>query len=445
MDEPQEIDVEQIMERIRENIRRRRTGGEGLPLSQMGRGETPPLQTGGQVAADLASLHSGYDIYHIPFTSHRRILGPLVVFAKKILRKLLTPILTRQVAYNAANARVVTHLKEQLEALGEEVQVTQAQALQAMREKVEALAQQQACHIQELQRLQQLLPALEDRLAQVREPIQAQELHTLRERLSRAERKLRRILYVLTNGQEEGKGAQFEPKKGPLQALEPDFDSFSFAERFRGSEEEIKERQRVYVEYFKGQGPVLDIGCGRGEFLELLREAGIPARGVDIDLDMVLHCRDKGLDVVKEDAFASLEALPDESLGGIFAAQVIEHLEPSRIIELVKLCHRKLRPGSALILETLNPESLFVHYKWFWMDLTHTRLIHPETLKFLFESVGFGEVTCRFLSPPEGPLMIPPLKIRDHPTIELHRFNEAIEYLNKLLYGSSDYAVIGKK
>ena len=470
MDELQEIDVEQIMERIRENIRRRRTaGGEGFSLpvdqagvspaltpSQIGRGKTLPLRTDGQVAADLAILHSGYDVYHIHFTSHRRILGPLVVFVKKVLRQLLTPILTRQVAYNAANARVATYLKEQIEALGQQ----QAQIVQILEDRFAQLRDEiQAAHAQEFQRLRgeleahlqqqaQAIQALEGRLAQLREEVLAtprgQALQTMRERVSRTERKLRRILYVLTDG-EEGKEARFEPKKVPFQALEPDLDYFGFEERFRGSEEEIKERQRVYVEYFKGQDHVLDIGCGRGEFLELLREAGIKAKGVDIDLDMVLYCREKGLDVVKEDAFAYLEALPDESLGGAFAAQVIEHLEPSQIIQLVKLCHRKLRSGGILVLETLNPESLFVHYKWFWMDLTHTRLIHPETLKFLFESVGFGDVACRFLPPLEGALMIPQLEVRDHPREELHRFNEAIEYLNKLLYGSSDYAVVGKK
>lgn len=428
MDEAQDIDIEQFMERFRENIRRRRKAEERLTTVQS------PAPFDDQAAADLASLRSGYDIYNIRFISHRRIRGPFVVLAKKALRKLLTPILSRQVTYNAANTRVVTQhaqvlqaMTEQIETLGQEqahlreqALATQAQALQAMEEQVKALAQQED-HRRE------------------------QALRAILERVSRAERKLRRILHVLTDGQMKEEHVSIAPKTLPRRALEPDFDYFGFQERLRGSEEEIKDRQRIYVEYFKGREPVLDIGSGRGEFLELLKEAGIDGKAVDIDLDMVLHCQEKGLDVVLNDAFAYLQAVPDDSLGGIFSAQLVEHLETSGIIQFVKLCHRKLRPGGVLVLETLNPESLFVHYKWFWMDLTHTRLIHPETLHFLFESVGLREVACRFLPAAKGPLMIPPLEVRDHSREELQRFNDATEYLNKLLYGSSDYAMIGKK
>jgi len=243
----------------------------------------------------------------------------------------------------------------------------------------------------------------------------------------------------------EGTAARFELKKVPRQALEADFDYFGFEERFRGSEEEIKERQRIYVEYFKGQENVLDIGCGRGEFLELLKEAGIQAKGVDLDLDMVLYCRDKGLEVVKEDAFAYLESLPDASLGGIFAAQVIEHLESNRIIQLVKLCHRKLRPGGVLILETPNPQCLMVFAQCFYMDFTHTWPIHPEALKFLLGSQGFRDVELKFTSPVDPSLRIPLLTDPSLLGPEGERFNRSIAYLNELLYGYQDYAVIARK
>lgn len=400
MEDPQEIDVERIMERVRENIRRRRNVGEGLMPS---RSPAPPAD--GQVAADLAFLHSGYDVGHIHFTSHRRILGPFVVLVKKMLRKLLTPILTRQVAYNAANTRVATHLKEQIEALGQ-------------------------------------------RQAQLREQVlatQAQELQAMREQIFRAERKLRRILYVLTDGQEEGGKVKVERKAVPLQDLEPDFDYLGFEERFRGSEEDIKERQRIYVEGFRGQEDVLDIGCGRGDFLELLREAGMKAKGVDIDLDMVLRCREKGLDVAMEDAFAYLEALPDESLGGIFSAQFIEHLEPSRIIHLVRLCHRKLRLGGILIIETVNPRCLMVFAESFYMDFSHTRPIHPEAMKFLFEAFGLEDVELNFSSPVDASMRIPPLPDTGLTDNAVERFNRGVQRLNELLYGFQDYAVIGRK
>jgi O-antigen chain-terminating methyltransferase len=270
------------------------------------------------------------------------------------------------------------------------------------------------------------------------------------------ERKLRRILHMLTDAQEVGEGfmpsrqaegtaAQVELRKVPRQTLEPDFDYFGFEERFRGSETDIKERQRIYVEYFQGKGEVLDIGSGRGEFLELLREAGIQAKGVDIDLDMVLVCREKGLDVVRQDAFAYLESLPDESLGGIFAAQVIEHLEPSRVIQLVKLCHRKLRQGGFLILETPNPKCLMVFAESFYMDFSHTRPIHPEAMRFLLKSIGFEGVELKFSAPVESSMRTPFLSDAGGRGTTLEEFNRGIERLNDLLYGFQDYAVIGKR
>jgi O-antigen chain-terminating methyltransferase len=270
-------------------------------------------------------------------------------------------------------------------------------------------------------------------------------LQSMRERVSRAERKLRRVLYVLTDDQMTGERLKIERKAVPSQALEPDFDYFGFEEKFRGSEEDIKGRQRAYLEYFQGQNDILDIGCGRGEFLELLREAGIKVKGVDLDLDMVLYCREKGLDVVQEDGFAYLDSLPDEALGGIFAAQVIEHLESKQIIELVKLCRRKLRPGGILILETLNPKCLMIFAESFYMDFTHMQPIHPEAMKFLFESTGFLDIELKFSAPVEPSKRI--LSFPDPAALgtTLERFNRSLETLNELLYGFQDYAVIGRK
>ena len=225
-------------------------------------------------------------------------------------------------------------------------------------------------------------------------------------------------------------------------AHRPEFDYAGFEERFRGSEEEIKERQRIYVSYFEGRDDVVDIGCGRGEFLELMRESGIRARGVDLDLDMILLCREKGLDVSADDAFAYLGALPDDSLGGIFAAQVIEHLHPLRIIELVDLCHRKLGPGGVLILETPNPKCLMVFADTFYKDPSHVQPVHPDTMQFLFEALNFHQVELRFLGAVDPFMRIPSLQL---PGADLRRFNEGIDRLNSLLFGFQEYAVIGRK
>jgi O-antigen chain-terminating methyltransferase len=259
-----------------------------------------------------------------------------------------------------------------------------------------------------------------------------------RERLLHTERRLRRV-----QRDENGDGRpQIHASPPPAALPAAEIDYAGFEERLRSSAM-VKDQQRIYVPYFAGQGPVLDVGCGRGEFLELMGAAGIEACGLDPDLDMVLLCREKGLEVTQADAAQYLAGIPDDSLGGIFSAQLIEHLTPAQLNQLVTQAARKLRTGGLIILETLNPESLFVHYKWFWMDLSHVRLVHPQTLAFLLQSAGFGEVSTSFIAPPDGVRPIPPLAAAGSESIE--EFNRATEYLNKLIYGDQEYFMVGRK
>ena len=219
------------------------------------------------------------------------------------------------------------------------------------------------------------------------------------------------------------------------------FDYFLFEELYRGDEATIAIRQKEYLELFRAQSNVLDVGCGRGEFLELLRDSGISAKGVEFGTDQYLLCREKGLDVVQQDLFEYLEALPDESLGGLFSAQVIEHLSASDQLRFVSLAYFKTRIGSPVVFETINTQCVFAVMRNFFLDPTHVRPMHPETLKFAMESAKFHDVELRF-SAPMSELQIPPLKI-DGDTTQLAEFNRAIEHLNELIYGFMDYAAIG--
>ena len=128
-----------------------------------------------------------------------------------------------------------------------------------------------------------------------------------------------------------------------------------FENEFRGSREAITARLESYLPYFDGAADVLDVGCGRGEFLELLKSRGIRGRGLDLNHEMAEVCRAAGLDVVERDVVSYLEPLPDGSLGGLFAAQVVEHLEPGYLLRFLELAFHKLRPGAPIVLETLNP------------------------------------------------------------------------------------------
>jgi SAM-dependent methyltransferase len=184
-------------------------------------------------------------------------------------------------------------------------------------------------------------------------------------------------------------------------------DYFAFESKMRGRTESVRERQRAYVDDFRDATPVLDVGCGRGEFLALLREAGLEARGIDPDADMVDFSRGEGHDVTQADAVSYLETLEDGSLGGIFMGQVVEHLPAGMLVRTLELSARKLRSGGVLIAETINPLSPLALRNYF-ADLTHAQPLVPETLALLVKQVGFRDVETRFLNSPERPEGIAP-------------------------------------
>jgi SAM-dependent methyltransferase len=166
-------------------------------------------------------------------------------------------------------------------------------------------------------------------------------------------------------------------------------DYLAFEDVFRLSEDVIRERQRPYLSLLREREPVLDAGCGRGEFLELLKKAGVPARGVDLDPGMVAHARAKGLDVEQADIVEYLQDVAEGSLGVVFAAQVVEHLPYARLLAFLRLGYETLMPGGLLIAETVNPH-VPTAFKNFWFDLTHQHPVFPEVLLTLCRGIGFG-------------------------------------------------------
>jgi O-antigen chain-terminating methyltransferase len=185
----------------------------------------------------------------------------------------------------------------------------------------------------------------------------------------------------------------------PAAAAAPALDYEWFAERFRGPEQRVRSNQRVYVPYFQNIGRVLDLGCGRGEFLELMRENGIPARGVEASLESVAYCRSKGLDVEQGDLFAALTALPEQSEDAIFCSQVVEHLDPMRLPEMVRLCASRLRSGGILAIETPNPACLAIFATYFYLDPTHTRPVPSDLLAHYMRESGLAKTEVFMFSP----------------------------------------------
>ncbi len=243
------------------------------------------------------------------------------------------------------------------------------------------------------------------------------------------------------------------PVSGPTQAdqaVHGDLDAYKyvgFEDQFRGSQDAIRQRLESYLPYFDGASDVLDVGCGRGEFLDLLRQRGVAARGLDLNHEMVEVCRARGLDVAEGDAASYLEGLPDGSLGGLFAAQVVEHLQPGYLLRFLELAHHKLRPDSPLVLETLNPACWVAFFESFIRDVTHVWPLHPDTLRYLVLASGFSQARIEYRSPvpPHDKLQTiaaPP----DSPLQDgIDVLNANVEKLNARLFTYLDYAVVARR
>lgn len=226
-----------------------------------------------------------------------------------------------------------------------------------------------------------------------------------------------------------------------------------FEDLYRGSEIDIRGRMADYARMFAGASDVLDVGCGRGELLTLLREQGVAARGIDLNHEMVERCRAAGLDVTEADALAYISSLPDESLGGIIATQVVEHLPPDYLLRLLTMAFDKLRPNGRLVLETINPTSWAAFFDSYIRDLTHMRPVHPDTLRYLVTASGFADATIAWRSPypAESKLQLLSPTIRSAlandatlaPLAEA--FDDNVERLNGLFFTHMDYAVVARR
>jgi O-antigen chain-terminating methyltransferase len=219
-----------------------------------------------------------------------------------------------------------------------------------------------------------------------------------------------------------------------------DLDYLEFERRFRGASADIVEGQRRYVSLFPDPvlpGQIVDIGCGSGEMLELLTEAGQECIGVDSDVGMVEACTAKGLAAVQDDGLHFLARAQPDSLKGVFCAQVVEHLLTTELEALVRLAHRALRPDGALVMETINPRSSFALGNHYYADTSHVRPVHPETLRFICEQLGFRNVQMEERSPHPALAMADDLPATPE--------GDAVRALLQSVFGYQDYVVVATK
>jgi O-antigen chain-terminating methyltransferase len=378
-----------------------------------------------ELAAHHAYLRGHWDAKACEVDSHRGgAAGRLVAGAKRLMHRLTRPylnvVLARQTRFNDRLVALLNVLLPQHESL-----LARERQSELRLDAGEALDRESGARLTALERqLYSGTAQTEALLARLQRIVEEQ---------SRAGLVSPGAAAAVAEARVAGRGASY----------------LAFEDQHRGPREEIKRRQAVYLPHFRsgvGSGtPLLDLGCGRGEFLELCREAGLPARGVDVSPAMVAACRELGLDVAEADGLAHLRTLPPASLGGILLSQVIEHLGLDQLTELVALCAEKLVPGGALIAETVNPESLSTFAGAFYVDLTHTKPVHPEAASFLWRWAGLGDVQVLYLSPVPADQRLEPLPGGADAPAWVGVFNRNVDRLNRLVYGPLDYAVVGRK
>jgi SAM-dependent methyltransferase len=354
----------------------------------------------------------------------------------------------RQLAFNAA---IVEHLNRNV-AGQRQVHLALQRALPALRESFAALVTFESKLVQFLQ---QITPLADANYREISDAIdQLRSITNIAQRTAIAAQRVATGAAGAAGATGAAGAAGAAGATGAAGAGAGAVAYLGFEDQFRGSEEEIRRRQRDYVTYFAGTSDVLDIGCGRGEFLELLKQDGITARGLDLNPEMVEVCRERGLDVTNADARSYLRGLPDASLGGIIALQVIEHLEPSYLAETLALAYDKLRPGARMVLETINPACWVAFFESFIRDLTHQKPIHPETLQYLLQANGFANVEIVYRAPiAEGGKLRRVTPRPEHygdaapdPLTEIvSSFNSNVDRLNGRLFSHQDYAAIAVK
>ena len=208
----------------------------------------------------------------------------------------------------------------------------------------------------------------------------------------------------------------------------------AFEERFRGSRERIKERQSIYLPFVEPlhrhypDAAVLDIGCGRGEWLELMRDGGIPAKGIDLDEGMLESGLSLGLDMEKGDGIAFLRKAEDESAIAVTSFHVIEHISFDQLHDLIREAYRVLKPGGVLILETPNPENIRVATESFYLDPTHTKPIPSELLSFVTQYYSYARSKV--------------VRLQELESLKVQKYANIAHLLENV---SPDYAVVAQK
>jgi SAM-dependent methyltransferase len=354
----------------------------------------------------------------------RSLKGRLRAFVWRIVG----PPLDAQRQFNAA---LVDHVNRTTPA-HHELQDRVATLIELVRRELEALTRFESLLVQYLQTITAYVDT-RDRSAGGSE---------MRDRLALLEQ---RVVAVMRELQPAAHTAAPQAPRSGGEAFTGNLESLTyvgFEDRFRGSRDDIRSRVDDYLPILQSATDVVDVGCGRGELLDLLRERSVKARGVDTNHAMVELCRARGLDVEESDALSFLERQRDGSIGALVAIQVVEHFSPAYLLRFLDAAYRTLRPGAPLVLETINPACWMAFFETYIRDLTHQKPLHPETLKYLVQAAGFSSVDVQYRAP-----------VGDGDRLERvaggdalsNAINAHADKLNARLFSSMDYALVARR
>lgn len=437
---PVDVDIEEVLEDITKVLKERETGHSQSYHSEVREVEDVIYLLPGaweNIAQSLVSVDQSLALPKAPLPGQKsipkRVLSPAKGFLKKVIQKLVywyvNPVEAQLHGFHGTTARALHEVVDQLRGINARLEVIERENLAARVKSFES------------ERFDHRVGRLE---------------RSIRE-LSAGERPVETSFKTASNeGKQDMNSGEAPVGDKPAAADHPlsspedpmfDFDYYWFESIHRGDRELVKKRHRPYLKYFEGCGSVLDIGSGKGEFLELLKEKEIGGYGVDIEADAVQYCVDEGLEAVVADANEHLASLDDDSLDGIFLSQVVEHLTPQELIKLVGNSYAKLKRGSSIVIETPNPQCLLIFASFFYADLSHVQPIHPETARFLLLSAGFEDVELKFINPvPRNQRLskvVPKGSEANEPWVQ--ELNENIEKLNTVIFGNMDYVVTARK
>jgi 2-polyprenyl-3-methyl-5-hydroxy-6-metoxy-1,4-benzoquinol methylase len=420
----EETSVETIVRRVQQRLRQRRRVST-LDV------EEPVLEQ--DELEQFSNIHLAPDFF-FQLDYAARIFDPRdtpgntrFVFIKKAIQRDMRVYTTRQVEFNATVVRVLNKLFDVLHEIVEkfnyfrraEVNLTRRmeynetmvgntlKMLHHQRQRIESVegfSRDLYQHRTRLEALEEAERQLNRRVSGL-EDLRNRLEHALAENAALRQRLEQALARVAPTPPPAAAGvpaapADVAPALSAEQAhtqLLNDYLYFPYLNEDRSIEDVIRERVRHYLPFFSATTPpqppgyLVDIGCGRGEFMDICRDANLPCKGIDINEDMVRHCGDKGHDVTQAGAVAYLQAQADASLRGIISCHVIEHMPAVEMLAFLRLCVRKLAPGGRLVLETPNPKSIF-GLSMFYRDFTHEKPIHPQTMKFLLQELGMQRV-----------------------------------------------------